>query len=50
MRNDYTLDEKTIKAIEKILAQGDRIELTPVRESVKIMIVKRKELHPEKIK
>lgn len=50
MRNNYTLGEKTVKAIEKILAQGDRIELIPARESVKIMIVKREELHPEKIK
>lgn len=38
------MDERQIKAIEAVLAKGDRIELIPVKDSVKIIHVKREEL------
>lgn len=38
------MDEKTIKAIEKILAKGDRVELIPVKDGVKAIHIKREEI------
>lgn len=38
------MDEKTIEAIKSILAKGDRVELIPVREGVKIIHIKRREV------
>lgn len=38
------MDEKQIKAIEAVLAKGDRVELIPVKDGVKIIHVKREEL------
>lgn len=38
------MDEKQIKAIEAILAKGDRIELIPVKNGVKIIHIKREEI------
>lgn len=38
------MDEKTIKAIETILANGHRVELIPVKDGVKVIQVKRKEV------
>lgn len=38
------MDEKQIKAIEAILAKGDRIELIPVKDGVKIIHIKREEV------
>lgn len=35
------LDEKTIKAIESILAKDERVELIPTKEEVKVIHVKR---------
>lgn len=45
-------DEKQItdeqkKAIEKALTKGDRIELIPVKDGIKIMYVRRNELKTE---
>ena len=44
------MDEKTIKAIEKavsyVLAKGDRVELIPVKDGVKIIHIKREEVKP----
>lgn len=44
------MDEKTIKAIvtaiEAVLSKGDRIELIPVKNGVKIMRVRREEIKP----
>ena len=34
----------TIKAIESILAKGDRVELIPVKDGVKVIQVQRKEI------
>ena len=38
------MDERQIKAIEAVLAKGDRIELIPVKDGVKIIHVKGEEL------
>lgn len=38
------MDEKTIRAIEAILARGDRVELIPVKDGVKVMEIRRKEV------
>ena len=41
------MDEKTIKAIETVLAKGDRVELIPVKDGIKVIHIKRKEVKPE---
>ena len=38
------MDEHTIKAIETVLAKGDRVELIPVKDGVKIIHIKREEV------
>lgn len=38
------MDEKTIKAIETVLAKGDRAELIPVKDGVKVIHIKREEV------
>ena len=38
------MTEQTIKAIESILAKGDRVELIPVKDGVKVIRVRRKEV------
>lgn len=38
------MDEKTIKAIEAVLAKGDRAELIPVKNGVKVIHIKREEV------
>lgn len=38
------MDEKQIKAIEAALAKGDRIELIPVKDGIKIIHIKREEV------
>lgn len=38
------MDEKQIKVIESILKKGDRIELIPVKDGVKIIHIKREEV------
>ena len=38
------MDERQIKAIEAVLAKGDRIELIPVKDGVKIIHSKREEV------
>lgn len=35
------IDARTIKAIEFILSNGDRVELIPVKDGVKVMMVRR---------
>ena len=45
------MDEKQIKAIEAILAKGDRVELIPgSNDSVKIIHIKRKTIKTAHIK
>lgn len=38
------MDEKTIKAILLALKRGDRVELVPVKDGVKVLRVKREEI------
>ena len=38
------MDERQIKAIEAVLTKGDRIELIPVKDGVKIIHIKREEV------
>lgn len=42
------IDEKTIKAAESVLARGERVELIPVKDGVKVMRVRREEVKDEK--
>lgn len=41
------MDEKTIKAIESILAKDDRVELIPVKDGVRVIHIKREEVRKE---
>ena len=38
------IDKETLEAIEKTLSKGDRVELIPVKDGVKAVEVKRKEI------
>lgn len=38
------VDDKTIKAVESVLSKGDRVELIPVKDGVKIVRVRREEV------
>lgn len=38
------MSDQTIKAIEAILAKGDRVELIPTRDGVEIIHIKRKKV------
>lgn len=38
------MDEKTIKAIETVLSKGDRVELIPVKDGIKVIHIKRNEV------
>jgi hypothetical protein len=40
------VDENQIKTIEAVLANGDRVELIPVKDGVKIIHIKREEVKP----
>lgn len=41
MAEKQVLDTQAIKAIENVLAKGDRVELIPVKDGVKVVKVKR---------
>lgn len=38
------IDEKTIKTAESVLARGERVELIPVKDGVKVVRVRREEV------
>lgn len=38
------MDDKTIKAAESILSRGERVELIPVKDGVKVVRVRREEV------
>lgn len=42
------MDEKTVKSAESILAKGERVELIPVKNGVKVVRVRREEVKNEK--
>ena len=41
------MDDKTIKAILAILAKGDRVELIPVKDGIKVIRIQRKEVNQD---
>ena len=41
MKNPVKLSDKDIKAIEATLAKGERVEIIPVKDGVKVLRVKR---------
>lgn len=38
------IDQNIIGAIEKVLKKGDRVELIPVKDGVKVMHIRREEI------
>lgn len=42
------IDEKTIQEIKRILANGDRVELIPVKYGVKVIHIRLKEIKTTK--
>lgn len=38
------LDAQTIKKIERVLTKGDRVELIPNKEGIRVMELKRREV------
>lgn len=43
------LDAETVRALEIILSRGQRAELIPVKDGVRIYTIQRKELHQEPV-
>ena len=43
-KSSSILDFQQLKAINRILAQGDRVEIIPVKDGVKVIQVKRVEV------
>ena len=41
------IDAATIATIEAILRKGDRVELIPVKDGIKVIHIKRKEVKSE---
>ena len=41
------MTDAQVKAIEAVLAKGDRVELIPVKGGVKVIHIKRKEVKSE---
>ena len=44
MNNPIKLSADQIAAVERILAEGDRAEIIPVKDGVKIFHIRRKEI------
>lgn len=44
---EVKIDEKTIKAIENVLAKDNRVELIPTKDGIKVVKVKRETLKTE---
>ena len=44
MQEKQLLTQDKIEAAEKVLAKGDRVELIPVKDGVKVIKVKRDEI------
>ena len=42
-----TMTDAQVKAIEAVLAKGDRVELIPVKDGIKVIHIKRKEVKSE---
>lgn len=41
MKQEYKLTPEQVKAIELVVNKGDRVEIIPVRDGLKIMKVRR---------
>ena len=41
------IDDAALAAIEAILRKGDRVELIPVKDGIKVIHIKRKEVKSE---
>ena len=41
------MTDAQVKAIEAVLAKGDRVELIPVKDGIKVIHIKRKEVNSE---
>lgn len=46
LMDEPLLSIQTIKAIMDVLAKGDRVELIPVKDGVKVIHIKREEIKP----
>ena len=44
MRKPVIIDEQTKNAIERTLEKGDRVELIPINDGVKVVRVKREQI------
>lgn len=44
MKKPVKLSEREIKAIESTLAKGERVEIIPVKDGVKVVLVKREQV------
>ena len=42
-----TMTDAQVKGIEAVLAKGDRVELIPVKDGIKVIHIKRKEVKSE---
>lgn len=38
------IDDKTLRVIESILKKGDRVELVPIKDGMKVLRVRREEV------
>ena len=47
MENKYRLTQEQIEAIERVVNRGDRVEIVPVRDGLKIMKVRRETIKKE---
>ena len=47
LRLRMTMTDAQVKAIEAVLAKGDRVELIPVKDGIKVIHIKRKEVKSE---
>ena len=45
MEKPVKLSDKEIKAIEHTLAKGERVEIIPVKDGVKVVRVRREAIH-----
>ena len=41
-----TIDQATIKLILQALSQGEKVEIAPTKDGIKVFRVKRKEIRP----
>ena len=41
---DRKLDAQTIAKIERVLTKGDRVELIPIKEGIRVIQVKRRQI------